>query len=320
MTSTAAPGGDLQQHAYEPAELSGRPIGLPREGGQSSGGARLPPGRLAVLRVVAAGLVVASTGACTAGRPSGSDGDRPPRPQVMAALGDSITRAYAACGRAGDCVELSWATGTAEDLDSHAQRLDADERVRSHNLAVSGAQVAGLASQVQAAVRARPDYVTVLIGANDACAPHEAAMTSVEEYTENFDRALDALVRGLPDARVLVLSIPDLARLWQVGKNQPNVRRVWATHGICQSMLADPTDHGAGAQARRDRVRERTQAYNAAMAAACDRHEPQCRHDQSFVSDHRFSLDDVSPADYWHPSRQGQTTLADVAWRAGFWS
>jgi lysophospholipase L1-like esterase len=320
MTSTAAAGRDLQQHAHEPAELSHRPTGVPRRGGQPSWDARLRPGRLAVLRVLAAGLALASAGACTAGRPSGTAGDRPPPPRVMAALGDSITRAYAACGRAGDCVEMSWATGTAEDLESHAQRLDVDQRVRSHNLAVSGAQVAGLATQVQAAVRTRPDYVTVLIGANDACAPDEAAMTSVEEYTEDFDRALDALVRGLPHARVLVLSIPDLARLWQVGKDQPDVRRVWATYGICQSMLADPSDDGARAQARRDRVRARTRAYNAAMAAACDRHAPQCRHDRNAVADHRFSLDDVSPADYWHPSRHGQATLAEVSWRAGFWS
>jgi hypothetical protein len=37
----------------------------------------------------------------------------PPGPRAMAALGDSITRAFAACGRSGDCVETSWATGAA---------------------------------------------------------------------------------------------------------------------------------------------------------------------------------------------------------------
>jgi hypothetical protein len=31
-------------------------------------------------------------------------------------------------------------------------------------------------------------------------------------------------VRGLPDARVLVLSIPDLACLWEVGKDRSDVR------------------------------------------------------------------------------------------------
>ena len=59
-------------------------------------------------------------------------------------------------------------------------------------------------------------------------------------------------MRGLPDARVLVLSIiPDLARLWEVGKDSAAVRRVWQSSGVCQSMLAGPTDTSAAAQARR---------------------------------------------------------------------
>jgi DNA-binding PadR family transcriptional regulator len=185
----------------------------------------------------------------------------PARPRVMAALGDSITRAFAACGHGGDCVEMSWATGTVEGLDSHWQRLDVDNREGNHNFAVSGARVAGLASQVRSAVRVRPDYVTALIGANDVCASDEAAMTSVEEFTGAFDAAIDTLVRGLPDVRILVLSVPDLARLWEVGKDRPDVRRVWESSGVCQSMLANPTDLSVDAQARRDRVRGRAQVY-----------------------------------------------------------
>jgi len=237
----------------------------------------------------------------------------------MAALGDSITRAFAACDGGGDCVESSWATGTDRDVDSHRQRLDLDDSNSTHNVAVSGARVSGLAAQVEAAVRVRPDYVTVLIGANDACAPSEAAMTPVDDYTRVFDGAIATLVRELPDVRVLVLSVPDLARLWEVGKDRDDVRRVWQSHGICQTMLADPTDTGAAAQARRDRVRQRVQAYNAVMAAACSRHAGQCRHDGGAVFDHRFTLDDVSTVDFWHPSARGQATLAEVAWKAGYW-
>ena len=48
-------------------------------------------------------------------------------------------------------------------------------------------------------------------------------------------------------------------------------------------MLADPTDITAGAQARRDRVRARIQAYNAAMTAACARHTPHRRGDGNAV-------------------------------------
>jgi hypothetical protein len=145
-------------------------------------------------------------------------------------------------------------------------------------------------------------------------------MTSVEEFTDAFDAAIDVLVRDLPDARILVLSVPDLARLWEVGKDRPEVRQSWESSGVCQSMLANPTDLSAGAQARRDRVRARAQAYNAAMVAACVRHPVQCRHDRNAVFDYRFDLDDVSTVDYWHPSRRGQATLAQIAWEAGYWS
>lgn len=273
-----------------------------------------------VLPVFALALVVVTAVGCTGGdAPEGAATDAPQRPRTMAALGDSITRAFAACGRGGDCAEMSWATGTAEDLASHGQRLSVDDREGTHNLAVSGARVAGLASQVRAAVQARPDYVTILIGANDACAVDEAAMTPVEEFTAAFDAAIDPLLRALPDARVLVLSIPDLMRLWEVGKDRSDVRRVWQSYGVCRSMLADPTDTSAAAQARRDRVRGRVQAYNAAMAAACARHRARCRHDRNAVFNYRFDLGDVSTVDYWHPSRRGQTTLARVAWSAGFW-
>jgi hypothetical protein len=83
-------------------------------------------------------------------------------------------------------------------------------------------------------------------------------------------------------------------------------------------MLADPTATDPAAVGRRARVRERVVEYNRVMAAACQRH-PRCRSDGDAVFGHRFSLDDVSASDYWHPSKRGQATLADVAWRAGHW-
>jgi lysophospholipase L1-like esterase len=274
------------------------------------------------IRYAAAAALLASVlGACTGvEQPEEAVSEAPRPPRTMAALGDSITRAFASCGRVGDCVEASWATGTAAGLDSHWERLGNRDGERAHNVAVSGARVTHLAAQVEDAVRVRPDYVTILIGANDACAPDEAAMTSVAEFTGAFGGALDALVRQLPRTRVLVLSIPDLSRLWEVGRDEPEVLRVWESYGICQSMLAGATDTGPAAAARRDRVRGRIQAFNTAMAAACARHADRCRHDGNAVFDHRFGLDDVSTVDYWHPSQRGQATLAEVSWGAGFWA
>jgi lysophospholipase L1-like esterase len=237
----------------------------------------------------------------------------------MVALGDSITRGFAACGQVADCPDSSWSTGTPDGFDSHRERLGQSDPAKAHNLAVSGARVSGLRAQVEAAVPLRPDYVTILIGANDACAPDEASMTPVEEFSEAFGDAMDALVRGVPDAHVLVLSVPDLRRLWEVGRDQPEVRRTWEAYGICQAILADAVDTAADAEARRDRVRERVRDYNAAMAAACRRHPERCRHDGNAVFHHGFSLEDVSTLDYWHPSARGQATLAEVSWQAGYW-
>lgn len=241
-------------------------------------------------------------------------------PRSMAALGDSMTRAFLVCAPVGDCPEASWATGSFEDVRSHRQRIAeaAGWEVQAHNLAVSGARVADLAAQVRNAVAAEPAYVTILIGANDACRPAEDSMTPVAEYARDFGAALDALVRGLPQARVLVVSIPDLHRLWEIGRDVARVRETWERYGVCRSMLGAAADTSAAAHERRRRVRERVVAYNATMARACARHAT-CRWDGDAVHDYDFTLDEVSDRDYWHPSRAGQRMLAEVAWRAGYW-
>lgn len=241
-------------------------------------------------------------------------------PRSMAALGDSMTRAFAACPGAGDCPASSWSTGSEPGLASHAQRIAerSDRSPQVHNVAVSGATVAGLRSQVSAAVAADVDYVTILIGANDACAPSGDAMTSVARFRAEFTAALEELVEGLPKARIFVSSIPDLRRLWAVGKDVDEVVKIWEQYGICQSMLGNPRVDGSSARARRDRVRDRVLAYNRVMEQACSQHRT-CRSDGGAVFGYEFSLAMVSRADYWHPSIRGQQALAEVSWRAGFW-
>lgn len=231
----------------------------------------------------------------------------------MAAMGDSITRAFLDCPGIGDCPDASWSTGTDDDIDSHRARLSrlAGRAVTEHNVAVSGARVAGLDAQARRAVETGAGYVTILIGANDACRGSEAAMTPVAEYAAAFEKAMATLDAGLPDARVLVASIPDLQRLWEVGRDRPEVRATWERFGICQSVLAP--------DAPRARVRERVAAYNRAMADSCAR-RPGCRWDGGAVFGYEFTLEMVSPRDYWHPSRAGQRTLSEVTWNAGWWA
>jgi lysophospholipase L1-like esterase len=247
-------------------------------------------------------------------------GRRPSPPGSMSALGDSITRAYAACWPGPECPRLSWATGEDAAVRSHYQRIRAvrpDLSGRGHNDAVSGARVADLARQARVAAGRRPEYVTILVGANDACAPTESQMTPVAAFAQRFSAALAVLREDAPGAHVLVLSIPDLYRLWEVGHVSTAARGTWNAARICPSMLARPTSTAAGDAARRARVRDRVQAYNGVLAKACGA-LPTCRFDGGAVFSYRFTLDQLSSGDYFHPGPAGQAALAEISYRAGY--
>ncbi|MCW6010490.1 SGNH/GDSL hydrolase family protein [Micromonospora sp. CPCC 205371] len=268
---------------------------------------RLP----AVLAAALAAVLVAPSAALAAA----------PVPSSIASLGDSITRAFNSCGFYVDCPSRSFSTGTTTSVNSHYQRILAANPAiagRNHNDARSGATAADMAGQAATAVGQGVDYVTLLIGANDACASSEAGMTPVSTFRARIDSALGTLKSGLPQARVLVISIPDLKRLWEVGKGNALARGAWRLLNICQSMLANPTSTAAADNARRDRVRQRVIDYNTQLAAACAAYGPNCDFDGNAVFNYPFTLSQVSAWDYFHPNARGQAVLASVSYQAGF--
>lgn len=242
-------------------------------------------------------------------------------PHSMASLGDSITRGFNACGFYLDCTSRSFSTGSSGFVDSHYLRIrTVAPRLHghNHNLARSGATVADLPGQARSAVTHKVEYVTILIGANDACARDEAGMTPVPVFRQHVDEALAVLNDGLPHARVLVISIPDLKRLWQVGRGSLLARAAWSLLNICQSMLAAPTSTAEPDEDRRDRVRRRVIDYNAELAAACAAYGPRCRFDDNAVFNYPFTLAHLSGWDYFHPNRSGQQVLAEISYPSGF--
>src|SRR5215207_11255140 len=90
-------------------------------------------------------------------------------PNSMAALGDSITRAFNTCSFPfTDCSANSWATGTNATVNSFYSRILAANPAisgKGYNLAVSGAKMSGLQSQVNGAVSRGVEYVTIGMGA-----------------------------------------------------------------------------------------------------------------------------------------------------------
>ncbi|WP_200307443.1 SGNH/GDSL hydrolase family protein [Streptomyces adelaidensis] len=236
-------------------------------------------------------------------------------PGSLAAVGDSITRGFDACKVLSDCPEVSWATGSDASVDSLAVRLlgAAGASQRSWNYAVTGARMADLPSQVARAVARKPELVTVMIGANDACRATAAAMTPVADFRADFEDSLASLRDTLPKTQVFVASVPDLKRLWSEGRANPVGKQVWKL-GICPSMLADPDLLTAAASARRDSVQDRVEAYNDVLREVCaeDRY---CRYDGDAVFDYRFGQTQLSQWDWFHPSVNGQARLAEIAYR-----
>ncbi|MFD9463724.1 SGNH/GDSL hydrolase family protein [Streptomyces sp. NPDC060027] len=236
-------------------------------------------------------------------------------PESMAAVGDSITRGFDACSVLSDCPEVSWATGSDPQVNSLAVRLlgATGAAERSWNYAVTGARMADLPGQMAQAATRKPELVTVMAGANDACRSSTSAMTSVEDFRTGFQDAMDTLRGTLPKTQVYVSSVPDLKRLWSEGRGNPLGKQVWKL-GICPSMLGDADSLDSAATLRRGKVQDRVEAYNQVLREVCAK-DRRCRFDGGAVFDYRFGTDQLSHWDWFHPSKNGQARLAEIAYR-----
>src|SRR5215216_5300057 len=168
----------------------------------------------------------------------------PPLPSSIAGIGDSMTRAADVCCWYGDHPAQSWSTGGGafDGISSHYERILAlKPSIYGHNYndAKSGAKMRDAAGQAQAAVSQGARYVTFLMGANDLCTSSATTMTSMSDFRIQFASAMSILASGLPSgAHVFVSSIPNIYQLWQLYHTNFTAQLVWASAGICQSMLS----------------------------------------------------------------------------------
>jgi lysophospholipase L1-like esterase len=234
-------------------------------------------------------------------------------PTQTAALGDSITQAFQTCGAFANCPKNSWSTGTTKTVDSVLVRIKAHNSLaKGHNYSVTGAKVAGLHEQATKAVKAKvkAEFVTVLIGANDACA---SPPTSTSSFTTSFEAAIDTLKSGLPGARIFVGSIPNLMHLWELLHTNPEAVKKWETFPLCPGIMTHPTSMAPEDVARREATLNAEIGYDAAMQSICSA-DPQCQFDGDAVFHAAFTEAEVSTVDYFHPNVSGQASLAALAW------
>ncbi len=243
----------------------------------------------------------------------------PALPTSMAALGDSITRAYDVCCSYRDHPGQSWATGGAwyDGISSHYERIKRRNSAitgHAYNHAVTGAKMSAAPAQATAAAAQEVDYVTVLLGANDLCTSAPSTMTSTDSFRTQFRQAMAILKQQLPRARIFVSSIPDLYQLWRVLHSNRVARTVWATARICPSMLG-----ATRTEAQRQQVVARQVAFNQILAEGCHQYGGRCRWDGGATYNYKFSASQVSVLDFFHPDLDGQAALARVTWAASWW-
>ncbi|MCA1645958.1 MAG: GDSL-type esterase/lipase family protein, partial [Chloroflexi bacterium] len=215
-----------------------------------------------------------------------------------------------------DCTVRSWSTGTDTAVNSHYLRLLAVQPAisdKNYNDARSGAKMADLKGQALTAVAQRVQYVTILMGANDACTGSVASMTSADAFQAEFTDALQTLRAGLPKAALFVTSIPNAYHLWEIGYTNPAAVATWSALQICQSMLANPTSTAPADAARRQQVLDRITAYNTRLQTVCGQ-VTACKYDGGAVFGYSFGQSLVSTWDYFHPNRAGQAILASQTW------
>jgi lysophospholipase L1-like esterase len=266
-------------------------------------------------------LLLALAGCSTAGRAA------EPQPSVSAGLiagvttigvlGDSMSLGVNACGHSGVCTQASWAMGSDADVDSLARRIGA---ANGHtpaiaNGAVNGGSVATMLETAPKVIAAKPQLVTIMIGANDACRPSFDEMTPAAQFQADYGELLDQLTAGLPDAHILALSVPDLNRLWELGHGIGPVAQAWSTAPGCRSLLGNASSTAPADVERRAAVGNLVKQYDDTIQTVCAQH-PNCIWDRNAVHEHGFTSAEISRVDFFHPSAQGQAAIAKLAWAA----
>jgi|688.fasta_scaffold20121_4 lysophospholipase L1-like esterase len=284
-------------------------------------------------------------------------------PNRMVIIGDSISAGTGAAGNifnAGqEQKENSWATGTANNLNSMFQRLlPFNSSATADNRSANGKNMSDADDQANA-MSSSSDYVVIQMGGNDLCRPSEGQMTSTSTFRNQFVAFLDATRAKNPNALIYVTSIPDIYNLWYLrgAPNPPNpvtsgnagIARTFWDNGLidiipCKSLLENPTSYPGSNEDRRLRVRQRNIDFNAILDAECAK-VLRCRFDNYAMF--RFSSNRVLPAtgqpansaplvprnqfvfvdgdistiDHFHPSFAGHVKLAEQGHLASYdWS
>ncbi len=228
----------------------------------------------------------------------------------MGAIGDSISTGFNSYHILSER-EGSWSTGNGKypDFESHKIKLEKllKKPVSAVNVAIPGTTSNSLKYQVKKLLRRAPklDYVTFLIGANDACRWNEDYQEDLEEYEKNVSFALDKLTTANPKVKILLVPIPDMNRLYELGKDKRKCQKVWNLLPLCNPLFKKKvTDND------RDLFSHRIKDINLKLKDISAKF-PNNVFYYDFIADIQYDEEHVSEIDCFHPSAYGQKMIAE---------
>jgi len=232
--------------------------------------------------------------------------------------------------------KLSWSAGfdTGRRVESHSYRLTQIQHLKkqipTYNAAISGAESEHvLATQVdrlsewsrKTVNKPFPDYVTLMIGPNDACADSTDQMVDTNTYYSNVSKVIDEMLARSPDTKIVVGSIPNIETLRGVAKDARlywglSCGELWEKVKLCPTLttLSDPYQRAI--------VAARIQDYNSALAQIVETRRADFGDRIRFATQtykEVFTADELS-VDCFHPNSHGQDRIANATWSASWWT
>jgi len=225
---------------------------------------------------------------------------------VVGVLGDSISVA-ANSSNPGNNSQYSWAGGmdSRQRVVSHALRIKAliSRPLTVVNQAVSGSETKHLASQVEKLLPKKPDYVTLLIGANDLCRASDPWTPS--ESVAHVRSAIDKLIGANVGVKIFLAAVPNMLHLREIGA-QNGCQGIWNLTNLCSPLLSSRRT-----EADRIEFARKLDSLNLEMEAMASSYPDNVRFD-STTAVYEFSWANISKLDCFHPSIDGQNKLAEM--------
>jgi lysophospholipase L1-like esterase len=228
----------------------------------------------------------------------------------MGALGDSITTGFNSYHFLSD-KKGSWSTGNNKtpDFESHKMKIEKliERSVEAHNMAVPAVKSKNLIKQVKKLLRVapKPDYVTILIGANDICSWKSEYQEDLEKYKDNVTYAVKKIIDANAHAKILLVPLPNMVRLYELGKDKRKCQMVWALTQLCRPLFKkDVTDN------ERDQFAERVKGINSKLKEISELY-PSNAFFYEVLEEVNFDEKHVSEIDCFHPSAYGQKMIAE---------